>query len=731
LIVSIALPSPVADTFDYLPGKFDLSLLRPGVRVLTNFAGRQLIGVVISHKSESKIAAERLKPVLKILDLQPIIDSTLLDLLQRAANYYHWPLGEVIFTALPKLLRDGKAPSSTDQKIWKTCTHQEAALHPELSRSPRQQECLSAIQSHPNGLNREQLKQLFNNPTPLLKALENKNLIKTEYQPCLPASNNQSISHAPSLDEQQIQAINALHTQLKQFNISLLEGVTGSGKTEVYLQLIKTIIESGKQTLILVPEISLTPQLIQRFNARFDCPIIGLHSGLNDRERLCGWRLADLGEARIIIGTRSAVFTPLKSPGLIILDEEHDPSLKQQEGFRYHARDLAILRAQMEGVPIVLGSATPSLESIHNATIGRYQHLKLTQRAGDALPPILHIVDLRQQKMAEGLSHTLLEKMQTQLDRGHQVLLFLNRRGYAPIMLCHDCGQVLDCPRCDSHTTFHAYKNELRCHHCGHWRRPPPQCPDCSGHTLQAIGLGTQKIERAILDYFPKYPVIRVDRDSMSHKNALPKALKDIAHGNYPIIIGTQMLAKGHDFHNITLVGMIDVDQGLFSTDFRAAERMIQQILQVSGRAGRGKTAGEVVIQTHHPEHPLLQTLIREDYSTLAERMLEERHTTHWPPYTHLALLRASAHKSEQAEQFLQEVQRLCCADPHSEVEILGPVSAVMERKAGRYRYQLLLRSVERKPLHLLLKRVLPPTRKLKIARKVRWSIDIDPVDMG
>jgi primosomal protein N' (replication factor Y) len=731
LIVSVALSSPVANTFDYLPGDFSKSDLSPGIRVQVNFAGRQLIGVVVGHKAESEIAKSKLKPILKVLDPQPIIQSTLLNFLQRAAGYYHWPLGEVIFTALPKRLREGKDPASTDRKVWKA-TQQENAEHiAELARAPRQQHCLSILQSHPQGLDREQLKPLVNNPTPLLKALEEKHFIANEYQPCLPNTDDQPPSNAPILNKQQIQAIETLHAHLSKFTVSLLEGVTGSGKTEVYLHIIQTVIEAGKQVLILVPEISLTPQLVQRFKARFECPVISLHSGLNDQERLCGWRLADLGNAQIIIGTRSAVFTPLQSPGLIILDEEHDASLKQQEGFRYHARDLAILRAQMEGFPVVLGSATPSLESMNNAASGRYEHLKLTERAGGAQPPTLHIVDLRRQEMAEGLSRTLLDKMRIQLEQGHQVLLFLNRRGYAPVMLCHDCGQVLDCPRCDSHTTYHAYKNELRCHHCGHWSRPPPQCPQCNGHTLLPIGLGTQKIESVIQSCFPNDPIIRVDRDSMSRKNALPQALEEIARGDYRIIIGTQMLAKGHDFHNITLVGMIDVDQGLFSTDFRAPERMIQQILQVSGRAGRGKLAGEVVIQTHHPEHPLLQTLIKENYSTLADGMLEERRTGHWPPFSHIALLRASAFKGEQAEQFLQQVQQLCHQEAQSGVEILGPVSAAMERKAGRYRYQLLFRSAERKPLHILLKRILPATRKLKTARKVRWSIDVDPVDMS
>ena len=731
MIVSVALSSPVADTFDYLPGKFDASRLAPGVRVRINFAGRELVGVITGHKADSGFPAGRLKPVLDILDQQPILPTALLNLLQRAATYYHWPLGEVIQAALPKQLRQGKALASTEREVWLATNHAPPADIPELARAPRQQTCLGILQAHPQGLAREQINRLLSSPASLLKALCEKDLVKTEQRPYLPATNKQPAGKGPPLNRQQIRAIKGLRDELGQFKVSLLEGVTGSGKTEVYLQLIETVIDCGKQVLVLVPEISLTPQLTQRFKARFSCPVISLHSGLNDSERLRGWQLAGSGEARIIIGTRSAVFTPLTAPGLIILDEEHDPSLKQQEGFRYHARDLAILRAQMASFPVVLGSATPSLESVRNATSGRYQHLRLTERAGGAQPPVLHIVDLRRQEMAEGLSRTLLDKMQVQLEQGNQVLLFLNRRGYAPVMLCHDCGHVLDCPRCDSHTTYHAYKNELRCHHCGHWSHPPPQCPDCSGHSLLPIGLGTQKIESVIQSCFPNVPIIRVDRDSMSRKDALANTLAEIARGDYQIIIGTQILAKGHDFHNITLVGMIDVDQGLFSTDFRAPERMAQQILQVSGRAGRGRQAGEVVIQTHHPEHPLLRSLLKESYAAIAATMLDERRTTLWPPFTHLALFRAAAHQGEQAELFLQQVRQLCTAEEQSEVEILGPVSAAMERKAGRYRYQLLFRGTQRKPLHLLLRQILPAVRKLKTARKVRWSIDIDPVDMN
>ncbi|HHJ19122.1 MAG TPA: primosomal protein N', partial [Gammaproteobacteria bacterium] len=403
----------------------------------------------------------------------------------------------------------------------------------------------------------------------------------------------------------------------------------------------------------------------------------------------------------------------------------------QQEGFRYHARDLAILRGQIEQCPVLLGSATPALETLVHAQSGKYHHLKLTKRAGDARPPQLHLVNICRQELIEGFSGFLLDKMRQHLDQGHQVLLFLNRRGYAPLLLCHSCGATLDCPRCDAHTTYHRAFNELRCHHCGYHTSPPHHCPHCTEGQLRPLGLGTQKIETTLQGYFPDAPLIRIDRDSMSRKHALPEALTAIAQGDYRIIIGTQMLAKGHDFPNITLVGMIDVDQGLFSTDFRAQERLAQQILQVSGRAGRGKIPGEVVIQTHQPEHPLLQSLLTDRYEQISATLLQERQETTWPPFSHLALLRASAHKAGEVQQFLREACHYCHQINLAPLNILGPVAAPLARKAGRYRFQLLLRTSERKQLHLLLKQLLPALRKMKSGRKVRWSMDVDPVDLG
>lgn len=733
MILSIAIDSPVRNTFDYLGGDVSSTAVQAGYRVRVNFAGRLLTGVVIAVKDTTDFDLKKLKVIDAILDDEPVFPSSLLTLLSRISRYYHHPLGEVIFSALPVKLRQGKPLDSNDQEIWFAQTTGLAENIATLKASPKQRALFTFIQTAEQGVSIAMLREQFKSPGALLKVLKSKQLIRSERQAVMLHNtlSSQTRTTAPTLNEEQTAAVQVLKKTFGGYHTSLLDGVTGSGKTEVYLALIETILAQQGQVLIIVPEINLTPQLEQRFRQRLGNIVATLHSGLNNSERLSAWRAASVGNLSVIIGTRSAVFTPFKSLQLIVVDEEHDTSLKQQKGFRYHARDIALLRAQIEDCPVVLGSATPSLESLENVTQGKYQSLLLTQRAGGAKPPRLHLVDLRRQELTEGLSHTLLEKMREHIKRGNQVLLFLNRRGYTPVLICHDCGEAVDCPRCSSHTVWHASIHELRCHHCGYQSRPPAACPACEKPDLLAIGLGTQKLEQVVQSCFPNEPVIRVDRDSMSKKDSLSETLKAIAENEYKIIIGTQLLAKGHDFPNITLVGMIDVDQGLFSTDFHAPERLAQQILQVSGRAGRGDMPGEVVIQTHQPEHPLLQQLLQQPYSAVASSQLEERKEAGWPPYSHLALIHASAIDKEKATQFLREVRSICQPLSPDTLEVLGPVSSPMAKIAGRFRFQLLLRADTRQPLHQLLKIARPQIQKLKAARQVRWSIDVDPVDMN
>jgi primosomal protein N' (replication factor Y) len=511
----------------------------------------------------------------------------------------------------------------------------------------------------------------------------------------------------------------------------LLDGVTGSGKTEVYMALIDATLRRDRQALVLVPEIGLTPQLMQRFRRRFPARTIAmLHSGLADGERAQAWRSAAIGDAPIVIGTRSAVFVPLARPGLIIVDEEHDLSYKQQEGFRYHARDLAVVRARDERIPVVLGSATPSLESLHNASRGHYRHLHLPERAGRARAPRIGLLDLRHQPLDEGLSPTLIQRVSEHLDASSQVLLFVNRRGYAPTLLCHECGWVARCRRCDAHLTVHARDARLRCHHCGAERPVDPQCPECGSAELLALGLGTQRLEQTLADRFPGTGIVRIDRDTTRRRGAMAERLTEVRAGTHRILVGTQMLAKGHHFPDVTLAAIIDIDQGLFSADFRAPERMAQLVVQVAGRAGRAERPGEVLIQTHHPEHPLLRTLIENGYRVFAEAALEERRAAGLPPFTSLALLRAEAPRPEAPARFLEAARRPLAAAGADEVELLGPVPAPMELRGGRYRAQLLLRAERRAPLQRVLHRAVPRLAELPEARRVRWSLDVDPMEM-
>ena len=507
----------------------------------------------------------------------------------------------------------------------------------------------------------------------------------------------------------------------------MLEGITGSGKTEVYLHLIDAALQRNKQILILVPEIGLTPQLIARFSERFQQALAVIHSGLNDTQRCQAWLAAKQQTSNIVLGTRSAVFTPMANLGLIIIDEEHDISFKQQEGFRYSARDLAVQRAHKGKLPILLGSATPSFESLHNAIHSRYQWLKLTQRAGNASPPRMRLMDIRGQRMKECLSPQLLYEIKQRIDKNEQVLIFLNRRGYAPILICHDCGWNAECPRCDARMTLHLKAGHLRCHHCDTQRPIPNICPSCHHEELIPVGKGTERIDELLQQHFPETKIIRIDRDTTRRKGAMEALIEQIHEGNGQILIGTQMLAKGHHFPNVTLACIVDGDYGLFSSDFRATERMAQMIIQVAGRSGRANTPGDVLIQTHQPEHPLLTLLIQKGYNEFAVQSLQERQETLLPPYSYLSIIRAESVQPKQAITLLTQAKHSAEQLNLQHVDILGPTPAPMAKRAGRYRAQLLFASEQRAPLHHVMSHTLTWLQQSKEARKVRWSIDIDP----
>ncbi len=561
--------------------------------------------------------------------------------------------------------------------------------------------------------------------TALPTALRQAKIAKTIKRPLIahPAQPN-----LVTLNTEQQQVLHSLQQQLDRFHVSLLEGVTGSGKTEVYASIISDVLTKGQQALLLVPEIGLTPQMLARLEQRLGTAPIALHSGLTDAARGKVWQLTRTGVPLLLIGTRSAIFAPLPNLGVIIVDEEHDASYKQQDSIRYHARDLAIMRAKLQNCSVILGSATPSLESLANVTQGKYQQLKLTQRANRQPIPQLFAIDMRAQTLEGSLSPQLLTAIQNALDHDEQVLLFLNRRGYAPVLLCHDCGHTLDCPACDVPYTFHRTKPNLRCHHCGRVAHSPRECPQCGSQNWHLVGQGTQRLEEVLMGHFPNTPVLRIDRDSAQGKNKLPELLAQIRNGSAKLILGTQMLAKGHDFAGIQLVGIIDVDSALFARDFRTLERLAQLVTQVSGRAGRGNKAGKVLLQTHQPHHPFVQALLTQSYDQIAQDLLAERAQTHLPPFGHSAWLMAEGRKLEAVQQ---QLNRLLVQVSNPLVQLSGPMPALMHRRQNYYRELLWLQSDNRTALHATISQLLDALNQPSVAISgIRIFLDIDPQDM-
>ncbi|WP_137818701.1 primosomal protein N' [Pseudomonas sp. 2FG] len=734
-ILRLALPSPLRRLFDYrAPAGLQRAALQPGMRLRVPFGRREMIGILVEVSDHSKVPADKLKAALQLLDAQSPLPAALFKLCLWTAQYYQHSLGDTFSWALPTLLRQGEPAEARQERFWHL-TEGARLDDPRLARAPRQRDALATIAQHPQGVPHQLLSQLQLNKDSL-ELLREKGLVRIEVRRHAAGARHANWLAQPELplNPEQRAATEAIRAGFDSFNAFLLAGVTGSGKTEVYLQLIRETLEAGKQALVLIPEINLGPQTLARFERRFNARIALLHSAVNDRERLDAWLAARDGEADIIIGTRSALFTPMKNPGLIIIDEEHDASYKQQEGLRYHARDLALVRARQENIPIVLGSATPSLESLQNAHAGRYGLLRLTQRAGGAQQPRFLRLDIKSRPLDSGISGPMQQAIGQTLAAGQQVLVFLNRRGFAPTLLCHDCGWLAECPRCDARMTVHQRSGELRCHHCGHVERQPSNCPQCAKVDLRPVGAGTERAEERLAILFPNVPVLRVDRESTSRKDAMQQLFTTIQRGEPCILIGTQMLAKGHHFPRVTLVSILDADGGLFSADFRASERMAQLIVQVAGRAGRAEEPGRVIIQTHLADHPLLVQLTEQGYFAFAEQALSERRAAGLPPFCHLALLRAEAHKPGQAEGFLDEA---CTEAEHllrelnlGGIELLGPVPAPMERRAGRYRAQLLLQANARAPLHRLLGSWLLALEAMPAGRAVRWSLDVDPIDL-
>ena len=724
-ILRIAVPTPLHRSFDYRPpAGVDVAALQPGVRIRVPFGRRKLVGVLLETTDQAQIEDSRLKAADVVLDTEPVIAADILAMVQWASAYYHHPVGEALAAALPVMLRRGEPTDAADPGVWQLTAAGRDVDPATLGNARRQAAVTQALRGAPAGLPRAALDA----PAAVLQTLVDKGWI--EQVRARPAAiSDTTIASGHQLNGAQQAAVDAITAKLDTFQPWLLDGVTGSGKTEVYLQVIKPVLAANRQVLVLVPEIGLTPQLIERFSQRFPVPIAVLHSGLTERERLQAWMQARRGEASIVLGTRSAIFTPLTRPGLLIVDEEHDASLKQQDGFRYSARDLAVWRARRLGVPVVLGSATPSLESLHNVACERYRQLQLPERTGSARLPDYRLIDIRDQVMSDGLSPLLVTAMREQLDADGQVLVFLNRRGFAPTLMCYDCDWVADCRRCDAHMTWHRRDGRLHCHHCGSQRPVDPRCPECGSDELHPVGQGTERIEQALAGLFPDVELLRIDRDTTRRKGELDRLLTRARDGRRQLLLGTQMLAKGHHFPNVTLVAILDADQGLFSTEFRASERMAQLIVQVAGRAGRHERPGEVIIQTAHPGHPLLQQLVTHGYPAFAAAALAEREAAGLPPMTSIALLRAEANDADRPVAFLESVREQVSAAGVADIEAWGPVPATMERRAGRYRAQLLLNAAHRGELQQLLVRLVLGIEASRDSRRVRWSIDVDPAD--
>lgn len=726
-ILRIALPTRLRTIFDYLlPETISIDQVKVGLRVKVPFRQREIIGIVLAIANKSDLPISKLKEIIQLVDNEPLINEKLLSLFYFASNYYHHPLGEVIFAGLPPSLREGALAVLPNEKIYYLSEIGMTASETLTKHAVQQKTIIDLLMQHPNGLAREEIVE-----TPgqvkALTALLAKGYVQKK-------SRNQVASHSRikqtseiKLDEYQAKAVTTI-TSAQGFNTFLLDGVTGSGKTEVYLQCIEFILKQNKQALILVPEIGLTPQTVVRFQSRFSVPISILHSKLSEKERSQAWVAASQGIARIVIGTRSAVLTPLPQLGIIILDEEHDVSFKQQNGFRYSAKDLAVMRGKLESIPVILGSATPCLETFYNAKRERFIHLMLPKRAGKSTPPTFYLINIKNERLKEGFSSVLIERMQHHLQQNNQVLIFINRRGFAPTLLCHQCGWVADCTRCDARLTYHAQLQKLLCHHCSTNQKLYEKCAQCGSTDLLLLGVGTQRVEQQLSDCFPDVPILRIDRDSTKLKGSMEKMLADINAGSKQILIGTQMLAKGHHFPNVTMVAILDIDNCLYSSDFRASERLGQLITQVAGRSGRAEKAGEVYMQTHNPEHPLLAQLIRQDYGAFADSLLLERQASQLPPFTHLALFRAEATDIKLPHSFLTEVRDILLSD--TDLQVFGPIPALMEKKAGKFRAQLLIQTKERRILQEALPTSLKKVEALRSSYKVRWSLDIDPIEL-
>jgi len=723
--LQLAVARPLRRLFDYaLPTALPMPPI--GARVSAPFGNSKIVGVVMGHDTPED--TERTKPIIEVLDTTAALPKAQLDLARWLANYYQHPIGEVCMSLLPTLARRGRAMQLSPDPVFRCVTGtSDAAATTAIGRATRQLELwqflrTSAKQAAPSA---EQIRNA-GFARPLLKALLDKGLVEAHSSPPTATQVNPDPQGLSLTDEQQT-ALTTLLKDQHHYATHLLYGVTGSGKTEVYLQAINAVLQTGKQVLVLIPEIALTPQTLTRFKDRFGAAVV-LHSQVGDSERLRIWLRCRDGLEPLLIGTRSAILTPFDNLGLIIVDEEHDPSFKQADGLRYSARDLAVKRARDLDIPLLLGSATPALETLHNARSGRYVESKLLTRPGGAKLPTMRIVDIRGVKLVEGIAPEMLDLIKSHIAKGNQALAFINRRGYAPVYLCASCGWQAVCPNCEARFTLHRQPRELRCHHCGQRSEIPRACGGCGSSSLIPIGAGTQRTEDALAGLFPDTRLIRIDRDTTRSAKRLEAQLEEINTGQPALLVGTQMLAKGHHFPAVTLVAILDADAGFLAADYRAPERTAALIMQVAGRAGRAERMGEVVIQSMHPDNPVLTALIDGGYSSFAKTELDHRAEGGMPPFRPIAMLRADGLSPSEPEALLRSMVACIAEVTDDDLQILGPAPAPMGRVAGRFRAQTMLTANSRRTLHNAVSTVVanaPPSRHGKLA----WSVDIDPYD--
>jgi primosomal protein N' (replication factor Y) len=732
-ILKIALDVPLDRLFDYLSSGQSVQV---GQRVLVPFGRRSQIGIVMAVADSSEFAIEKLKPITQAFVDEEPLDAETLALIKFSADYYQYPFGQALLSALPARLRQIEPAVSRKQYAYQLT---ELGRTIEIEQIPKRQLVTRRVFTallEKNLLTEAELDAISSSSRKAVKQMVIDGWASSQQVRAGLKAMELSPAPQPELNADQKQAVENIVQEMHSFKAWLLHGITGSGKTEVYIRLMQHILQNkDAQVLVLVPEINLTPQLEARFRSRLpDFSLVSLHSNLSESERLHHWQLAQSGAAKIIIGTRLSIFTPLPNLKLVIIDEEHDGSYKQQDSMRYHARDVALVRAKRLNIPVVLGSATPALESWYNAQssksqTNKYSLLSLRERAVTAAQlPRIECIDTTKVNLQQGLTPQLITALKLRLARKEQSLLFINRRGYSPVLLCSACHWIAPCTRCSSRLVVHLGQRKLRCHHCGHEQRIPNQCPSCGDADLHPTGHGTQRLEQTLAQLLPTARIARVDRDSISRKNALVEILDKVHNNEIDILVGTQMLAKGHDFPNLTLVGVIDTDSALHSPDFRASERLFAQLMQVAGRAGRADKAGQVIIQTQFPDHVLFNALRSQDYVAYADAMLQEREQVQFPPYVFTALLRAEANEYSLVQQFLNHAFKLA-RDFNKNVMVYDPVRPQMERLKGMERGHVLMQSNQRPALQQLLKNMVYQLRGQSIASKVRWAVDVDPLE--